>query len=66
MLLLRNRLLLGLCVAVVFALAAIAQQRPAPPASFEIFSCDGVGSEEGHNRTRARRTATNQGWDTSG
>jgi len=40
MLLLRNRLVLGLCVAVVFALPAIAQQRPAPPAPFEIVSCD--------------------------
>jgi hypothetical protein len=41
MLLLRNRLLLGLCVvAVVLALPAIAQQRPAPPAPTEIVSCD--------------------------
>jgi hypothetical protein len=40
MLLLRNRLLLGLCVAVASALPAIAQQRPAPPAPSEIVSCD--------------------------
>jgi hypothetical protein len=40
MLLLRNRLLLGLCVTVVLALPAIAQQRPAAPTPSEIVSCD--------------------------
>ena len=35
-----TRFLLDLCVAVVFTLPAIAQQRPAPSAPSEIVSCD--------------------------
>ena len=40
MLLLRNRLLVGLFVAVASALPAFAQQRPAPLAPSDIVSCD--------------------------
>ena len=73
MLLLTDRDLIGLCVAVALALPAIAQQSPAPSAPSEIVSCDAfkkndegeVGSEK-DTTVRVVRSRTNQGWDTGG